>query len=279
VQARVWSPQDQALSPVRHVVLDVTPPQVEMDVSTTTFSPDGDGVDDSLDFALRARDRNGLARWTLEIFSADDPDNAVATTTGAFDNGAATGTWAGQTQRTGAMAGNGSYTAKVTVEDKAGNQLSLAGPRFELAADAETVVRRLPSSFQAQKTADGYRIVLRAEQVFESADSTLVSAASERLRSQILTLAKAFPDDSIVLNGRAGSGKKAAKRTELSSAQAWAFYSALVKAGVSPRRMEVHGLGGAAGEKNRLEIFLVKPAEPPPGPAPTPAPHDFPSQK
>jgi outer membrane protein OmpA-like peptidoglycan-associated protein len=258
LQARVWSPDHQALSPVRRVTLDLSPPQVELLISTAAFSPDGDGVDDEVGFVLRARDRAGAPQWLLSLFAQDSPTVSVFSATGTFQNGVSTLTWNG-TARGGQTAANGLYNALLVTEDAAGNQTTLTSAPLELFVSSETILRNLPD-LKTEKTVDGYRIVLPSARLFEKPASARIAEESKDLLSQLLALAKAFPDHEIFINGYAGSERTAAKRIELSSAQAWALYSALVKAGVAATRLEVHGQGGERKDPNRLEIFLSKPA-------------------
>ncbi len=260
VQARVWGRQSQALSPPVRITMDATPPEVELSLSTAVFSPDGDGADDVLILRGEALDLNPLVLWELRILARDERETAVFSSTGHFENRRSSFAWDGSTLDAGKTVANGLYEIRLTAEDAAGNVSRPALGQVEVRVASATVIRNRLSDLPLQETASGhYRIALPSEALFEHRRSVQISERSAPLRSQIVTFAKTFPDHRILINGRVGSERSSAKRTELSSAQAWALYSALVKAGVSAVRVEVHGLGGAAGDA--APVPFAPPAE------------------
>jgi hypothetical protein len=265
VQARVWASQSQSLSSPVRVRLDSTPPQASVRLSTAVISPDGDGADDELVVTVRASDRSAPLRWSMEIRPTDGAAAAFSAT-GTFSGAAATASWRGEGNASGALAPNGLYRVDVMVSDAAGNEARPPAEELRVEAGAEAVLKSIASDLSPVAVPGGYRVEVPSARVFDSADGVSVSTESAAVRSRLLALAKAFPDHRLVVNGRIGSRAGAKERLELSSAQAWALYSALVKAGLEARRLEVHGLGGARGSKNRLEVLLLQP-EPPPVPA------------
>jgi len=54
------------------VIVDITPPQVSIDLSPLPFSPDNDGVDDSLTIAIDVEDRSDIEAWRFEILDRND---------------------------------------------------------------------------------------------------------------------------------------------------------------------------------------------------------------
>jgi len=102
-------------------------------------------------------------------------------------------------------------------------------------------------------------VVLDSAKIFDIPAGTRVRADLKGPAAKLLSLVKAFPDHRVVLDGYAGSGATAAERANLSSAQAWALYSYLVRSGVPATRVEVHGRGGRRGTGNHIDVRLLAP--------------------
>ncbi len=52
-------------------VLDVTPPQADVNLEPTPFSPDNDGLEDELSIMLKVSDRNAIQNWRFTIYDAE----------------------------------------------------------------------------------------------------------------------------------------------------------------------------------------------------------------
>ncbi|MBI4396703.1 MAG: PorV/PorQ family protein [Elusimicrobia bacterium] len=257
VQGRVWGHKYQALSAPVSVTMDLTPPQLDVRCSTPVFSPDGDAVDDAVVFELLARDRNPLTHWTVLLVPKDAPSSTVFTASGTFKEDKAAFSWDGRVN-TNRLVPNGAYNALFFAEDTAGNASMLVTVPFQANVEAASVLNQFAGTLKTEPVPGGYKILLNSADLFKDAESAQVSETSEPLRNQLISVAKALPGHKIVINGRVGSMEAPAQRHQLSSAQAWALYSVLVKSGVPATRLEVHGLGGEPDEPNRLELLLLE---------------------
>ncbi|HRY29300.1 MAG TPA: hypothetical protein P5079_04595 [Elusimicrobiota bacterium] len=270
-QARVWASRNKAASPAVDLVVDLTPPLATVELSTPIFSP---GPEQAVGFLLRAEDSIGLSHWELRIFSDDTPTLSIFSSTGGFENGAASPSWDGRTQQTQSFADNGSYRTEFIVEDAAGNQQTLSSP-LQISVDSTTALASAASAMKITPLPDGgFKVIAPSDSLFDPANSSSLKAAGpDSALNQLFSLAKSHPTHRLLLNGYAGSEKTSTRRVDLSSAQVWAIYSALVKGGVSATRLEVHGLGGKFRDVNRIEILFTAPPAPPPDPLPdAPAP-------
>ncbi len=95
------------------ILLDVTPPRLEVEPQFTTFSPDGDGRRDAITFSQTSETAEG---WTGEIVA---PDGAVVRRFN-WNRTVETLEWDG-TDRAGNTLPDGDYSYTVTGTDEAGN--------------------------------------------------------------------------------------------------------------------------------------------------------------
>jgi len=99
--------------------LDVSPPRLTLKASPLPFSPDGDGVNDTLTILVDREDPSGIREWSARIL---DPTGVVFHT---FDTAAARSgslTWNGKDRRGELVQSASDYTLEVTAEDNVGNR-------------------------------------------------------------------------------------------------------------------------------------------------------------
>lgn len=123
---KVWyvnGHQPRSLSPV--FTLDVTPPSVQLRLSSTIFSPDGDGQLDTITIYQTA---SAEQVWTGRILNSE----GKAVKTWIFANQPpASLVWDGLTD-SGTLAPDGMYTYNLSATDRAGNTGTAETPIFEL---------------------------------------------------------------------------------------------------------------------------------------------------
>ncbi|MCL2069416.1 MAG: cell envelope biogenesis protein OmpA [Treponema sp.] len=104
------------------------------------FSPNGDGVRDTINIIPQIQETDGIMNWRMEIFNIGSGLMAVeASTTGAASvrsfqggsNAPALITWDGRTH-TGAIAPDGSYVARLDVEYRAGSRPTALSMAFNI---------------------------------------------------------------------------------------------------------------------------------------------------
>lgn len=244
------------------VLLDATPPDVDLVVTPVPFSPDGDGVDDTVEFILEVSDTSPIRYWILEIF---DPVGEFFYDVGGRGRPPQRIVWDGRARTGELVISAEEYPWRMEVADDLGNTTVKEG-----ALQVDVLVERF---------GEGYRIQLPS--ITFPPDSAVLdldtgSATGSRNRQVITRLAeilRRFHDYQIVIEGHAVnvSGTEREQREELiplSRERAAAVRRALVDQGVSARLLSVEGRGGAAPIvphsdevnrwKNRRVDFLLK---------------------
>ncbi len=257
-KATVWGPGGKTSSPKIKLTLDNTPPRMNVTLSTSTFSPGEPGS--GVTVTLRSDGDAAPGRWTLSIFVKGHSDVEVFSASGVFTNGLAAPSWNGLDSRNGQVVPHGLYSVHATALDAAGNETAAPRSDVEAVVPPESILKQLSQTLAVETSTDGLQIEVPCARLFNNRYSSDFSD-DPALRQRLLYLIQSYPDHDIFLVGRVGSEKTAQERTDLSSVQAWALYSFLVKSGVAATRLSVQGAGGARGEDNRINIRL-KAAEP-----------------
>jgi len=103
---------------VANLVVDTTPPKIDIKLSNKIFSPNGDRIDDNIIFSPKLERRDDIDRWSIAIRDADGEVVRGDDGIGVFPRRLI---WRGRTN-TGARAKDGIYIYEFVVIDKAGNQ-------------------------------------------------------------------------------------------------------------------------------------------------------------
>lgn len=113
---------------VTNIIIDTEPRPIEVTNLASTFSPNGDGVKDTIGFRTNVGIKTGIEKWTYEILSKDD--KVVRTTTGAGvppDNLS----WDGKDD-SGTVTPEGDYRGKLALLYQNGSAPSTTTPVFKL---------------------------------------------------------------------------------------------------------------------------------------------------
>ena len=102
-------------------ILDVTPPKAVQSLSPADFSPDEDGVNDTLTIASSVEDISPIDRWSMRII---DPLAAVFATYSGTGTPAARLSWDGLSPAGKRAQNAATYRLQAAVEDTAGNAVS-----------------------------------------------------------------------------------------------------------------------------------------------------------
>ncbi|MFW6247799.1 MAG: FlgD immunoglobulin-like domain containing protein [bacterium] len=223
--------------------LDTTPPSLSADLAPPLFSPDDDGVSDTLTISIAAEDPSGVARWHAELF---DPAG------NHFREWSGTGVprdfirWDGTSESGELVQSAEDYALVVTATDRAGNT-----------AELSTTV---PIDILVVREGDRLRIRI-ASIYFEPYTANYlnvepdVAARNQATLDRLAEVLEKYPHHTIQVEGHAVqiywyNGKRARTEHEevlvpLSTARADAIVQALVERGVEAERMTVVGQGGA----------------------------------
>lgn len=248
------------------LVLDNSPPLVDLALSDGLFSPDNDGEHDSLVVKLDLKDRSGIGDWSLIVL---DPA------------GHAFMSWSGRGAPSEGIVWDGRNAQGELVQSAMDYDLVLEAS--DTWGQVSTKTRKLVVDLLVLKEGSRYRIPLPGIEFPPEGGDLSQVPETQRLRNyasleRLAQLLGKFPAYHIVVEGHANSTKAAKGRipdqqeqedelVPLSTARALAVVKHLVGLGIAEERLEVSGLGGAVpvvdfgdreqGWKNRRVEFLL----------------------
>jgi len=130
-------------------VLDTTPATASIRALASGFSPNGDGVDDTIDFAINASSFEGLASWDVVLVAPDGSEIPTASGKGTLPRSL---TWNGKIGNRTAF--DGSYTAKIRVAyERSGKRAEAISAPFTVdTRPPKVVVEAAPDPFAKTDT-------------------------------------------------------------------------------------------------------------------------------
>ncbi len=224
------------------VLLDMSPPDVNVRLSPLPFSPDGDGMNDTLNIQVRVEDPSGVKSWSAEIL---DPagNRFLSLPQTRFRNGSFV--WDGKSATGELVQSASDYTVVVVAEDQLGN----AG-RSEFVLPTDILVLRDGDRLRISISSIYFR-PFTADYLGVEADVRERNVATLDRLAEIL---KRYPNHRIELEGHAvrvlwnqpGRWELEERDTllPLSRLRAEAVRTALVQRGIAPARMSTSGKGG-----------------------------------
>ncbi|MFP4483537.1 MAG: FlgD immunoglobulin-like domain containing protein [Spirochaetaceae bacterium] len=220
------------------LLVDASPPEIDVDLDPVPFSPDNDGVDDELSIGLSVSDRSDIARWRFRILDR----------TGAYFNefsgrGAPSDelTWNGRAEDGELVISAEDYPYLFEVTDVLGNTAVTEG--------------RIPVDILVVRD-NGRLKVQIADITFAPNSAELITdeftERGAKNRAIVRRLAEVFAKYDtydIRIEGHAVNitGTDREEREELgplSEARAESVRQALIEEGLNPRRLSVAGRGG-----------------------------------
>jgi len=247
--------------------LDTTPPALAITAAPQPFSPDDDGVADTLSILYAPTDRSGIESWSIRVL---DPQERL------FID------WSGRGAPAGAITWNGYSPSGELV------QAAEDYPTVFTATDVygNTAAARRPIAVDVLVIREGDRLKIRISSINfapNSADyqgfDAAAAAKNRRTIDRLAEILRKYGEHQIRIEGHAASEwwdkpvEAAREQREelipLSQARADAIRSALVQRGIEPRRMTTVGLGGAQPvvphgdldnrwKNRRVEFILVR---------------------
>ena len=223
---------------------DSTGPELAVNFSTNYFSPDGDGVDDELEIAIKAEDESGIANWRMEIREPYEP-NPIFAEWGAEGNPPEKIVWDGRSASGELVQSATDYPFKLTVTDAEGNVSvfeGFVGVDVLVIREPNGVLRvRVPSIIFGANSGD-----------FDGLDAATVSN-NDAILKRIAQVLNKFGTYKVKVEGHANPvGRTARERQReqetdlaLSEIRARFVVDYLVKLGVARNRLSSFGIGNA----------------------------------
>ncbi len=264
------------------VLVDASPPAMTVGVDVQRFSPDGDGVDDTLNFHIGADAEAGIVDWNLKVFETATVESSsprTAATERRFTewsgkgNPPATIAWDGKSASGALVESATDYPFKFVAHDALGNSTTISGV---IAVDV-LVIR------------DGSRFMIKVPSIVFRANfadflnlSPEIVARNEEVVARIAQILNKYPDYRIRIEGHANSAAKIMGLSQakinieesrelipLSAGRAELVRDMLVRNGVDAKLLSVVGLGSSRPvvefqdaenrwKNRRVEFVLIK---------------------
>jgi len=247
------------------ILVDNTPPETEVIISTRTFSPNGDGIDDTVTLQLRARDGSSIKSWMVEI---SNKEGKLAKTLKGKETLPQFIVWDGKDDYYNAIVPAGEYRAKLVAYDIAGNKGASSLQKFNV----EIPVPQLIEGLQVEEEKRGLKITFSVKVLFGIGKAVLREDGYIAI-DQAIRVLKEYPLNKVSIEGHTDSVGSAAYNQKLSEMRARAVYDYLVEKGEIDRsRLSVKGWGEerpiasnrtARGRdlNRRVEIIILKKEE------------------
>lgn len=254
----------RAVSDEGELIADLTAPTVLLQVSTDTFSPGPDGLNENTTFYVSVTDAYGIDQWELKVL------NDSAKPVKLFKSSSADPVeveWNGKDDYYGTIVPNGQYEARLTAWDAAGNR-TVSTATVTVFVKPKEIVKEVVKEVQAKETSRGLVVNLSSQVLFGTGKSQLKSAAFKSL-DEVVNLLQTYSENKVLIEGHTDGTGSRKKNLELSGARGWAVYSYLVKHGIEPSRLSVTGLGpdkpvasnrteAGRSQNRRVEIIILK---------------------
>jgi outer membrane protein OmpA-like peptidoglycan-associated protein len=233
-------------SPSKSIVIDTVPPKVDISLSQNKFTPDGDGVDDTVKINLEAKDDVDIEKWIIKI---TDTNNKLVKTFQGAGKPPSSIVWDGKDDYYERVVVNGAYSIKATVYDLAGNKSS-ANTSVEVYIGQPTVVKEVvrevikevPKEIVVKEEGNKLKLNLSSSLLFKFGKAELEPSAYPVLE-QVVGILNAYPNSKIVIEGHTDSIGDDSFNMLLSELRARRVYEFLIKRGIDAKRMSYKGYG------------------------------------
>ncbi|MBN1823890.1 MAG: PorV/PorQ family protein [Endomicrobiales bacterium] len=246
------------------IVADLTPPAASLQLSATTFTPNADGLEDSVTFYVSVSDAYGIDQWQINIMNEKGKNVKVIKSTEIIPQEIV---WDGKDEYYGAVVPNGEFSVRLTAWDVAGNKTRTT-VNLGVRVPPKQIIKEVVKEIEVKEDKRGLIVNLSSKVMFGPGKAVLRPQASSALE-ELANLLQTYPDNIVLIEGHTDSSGSLKRNRELSSQRAWSVYSYLVKKGVAPARLKPKGYGPskpvatnrtAAGRalNRRVEIIILK---------------------
>lgn len=245
---------------------DITPPQVTLRASTTTFNPQ----DQSLVMEPYATDISDIGSWKI-VITRSLSGQPVRTLSGDGQP-PYTVEWDGKDDIYKDIVPEGTYTLTLTAEDTVKNEAA-AEPlqvtvRIPPKVVIKEVVKEVPQEIKVTETERGLLVSMTSNVLFDSGKSNLKPGAAKTIQ-EVVKILKAYAKNNISVEGHTDATGSAELNKKLSEKRAQSVANQLIKSGIAAERITVIGYGKdkpvatnatpAGREANRrVEVIILK---------------------
>jgi outer membrane protein OmpA-like peptidoglycan-associated protein len=248
---------------------DTTPPQVTLALSTTSFSPDDDGIDENVTMQPWASDYSGVSSWKIII--SDLQDRTVRTISGEGQPPYSV-LWDGKDDVYGRVVPEGTYKVVLSAQDEIGNEAQTEPIDLNAVIPPKVVIKEIikevPKEIKVTEVDRGLLVSLTSRVLFDFGKSNLKPIANKTLR-EVVKILNAYQENKIAVEGHTDSIGSGEFNQKLSENRAWSVANYLIKEGISAERIKVVGYGKdkpvadnatASGREanRRVEVIILK---------------------
>lgn len=227
-------------------VVDTISPNIQISVSTFVFSPDGDGINDLIDFIVNINDDNSyIDNVDVGVFTLQNKKvyqyKIDTTTSNALEIKLS---WDGKDEIYGSMVPNGEYKLIVNAKDAAFNK-STKEIKFGVyipPKEPQKIVQKVIDEklfyikgAKVQLDKRGIVVIYPTDDLFIKETGEINPKMYESLNSLAEIIKEKFADKKILIEGHTDSVGDNEENKRKSSAYAWKVYSYFV------RQMELNG--------------------------------------
>jgi len=235
IEAKEWGrlPARSEWTPIQ---IDNAPPKAEVTISTGTFSPNGDGINDAVTLQLQAQDVSEIRSWAVEI---SNTEGKLAKTFKGEEPLPQAIVWDGKDDYYDAIVPSGEYKAKLVVYDIAGNKGTSSPQKLSV----ELPLPKLGEGIKVEEEERGLKITFSVKVLFGIGKAVLREDGYAVIEQAIRVL-NAYPLNKVSIEGHTDSVGSTKNNQRLSEMRARAVYNYLVEKGeIDPGRLNVKGRG------------------------------------
>ncbi len=235
----------------KKLIIDSTPPEIDLDFYPGLFSPDGDGENDLLSIETETEDQFGIKNWSMII------TNPTGYYFKGFSGSGAPGKlikWDGLSDENELVESASEYSISLRVTDNAGNTALIDK-------------KRLPIGVLVIVTERGLKIrINNIEFAFNSAG---LNSKAKDILDRVVNILEKYQTYKIIVEGHTDDIGEENYNLNLSESRAKAVFEYLIDEGIDPERLTFRGLGETAPfvantgkesrrKNRRVEFILIK---------------------
>ncbi|MGL4368541.1 MAG: OmpA family protein [Spirochaetota bacterium] len=250
----VYKSGNEPASFKKQIIVDSTPPKLDLEFTPELFSPDGDGNDDVLDLIPAVDEEFGLSDWNIEIsYTGEKNKNIIFKQFSGKGDAPKEIRWDGMSDRGELVESATDYTMILSAADKAGN----------IAQSAKIV---LPVDVLVVVTENGLKI--RISNIEFEFDSAKINKRSYKILNRVGQLLDKYSRYRVRIEGHTDDIGDDTYNLKLSEQRANAVRDYLVLKGINKERLSILGRGETvpyisnkdeeSRRKNRRVEFLLE---------------------
>jgi outer membrane protein OmpA-like peptidoglycan-associated protein len=242
--------------------LDTNPPRLLIEPLNSLFSPDGDGINDTVVFRLMVSDESEIKEWRVEILNKEGYLIKLFT---SIKSPPFSIEWDGKSDSPEKEITAGEYSVLFKAEDSAENKATapLVSVKIEIAS------KEIPKEIKITKEKEGLRVSIKASILFDL-NRVILKKSAFRVLDKAAEILKSYPKNKLRVEGHADSIGSESYNQKLSELRAQSVADYFVsECGISSSRMNIVGWGETKpiasnateegrAKNRRVEIIILK---------------------